>query len=500
MEGFQESNFFQTHGINKHFPGVHALKDVSLGIEKHQIHAIIGENGAGKSTLMNIFMGVHQPDSGTIYFKGEKITINSPIDAQRIGIGIVPQELNLVPHMSVAENITLGSYPKKLNGLIDKKLQIDIAKKAIANLDDRIDVTKKTYELSTAQQQMVQIAHVLTLGAEIIIFDEPTASLTKTESDHLFKLIMRLKSEGVAIFYISHRLEEIIQLADIVSVLRDGKYVITLDARRTSKQEMVNHMVGREISSTILAREYDLQGKKPVLEVDNLTKKGEFENVSFILHEGEILGLSGLVGAGRTELALAVYGYSKPDQGVIKVYDRKVEHKHPKDAIKNDLAYIPEERRRQGIFPELSVAENMAMPRLKDYVKRGRIVTKSIAQDVRQFIDKLNIKIASQNQRIKNLSGGNQQKVIISRWLLVGSKILILDEPTRGIDVNAKLEIHQLLRALTEKGLSILLISSEMEEVLSLSDRILVMHEGHAKGLVNAKDSTQESLLQIALS
>ena len=500
MDGPIQTEFFFTKGINKYFPGVHALKDVSIGIEKHQVHAVIGENGAGKSTLMNIFMGMYQPDAGDMYFKGKKVTIASPVDAQKLGIGIVPQELNLVPNMSVAENITLGAYPLRSSGLIDKNRQIEIAIKAISTLDARIDVRQKARVLSTAQQQLVQIAHVLTFGAQIIIFDEPTASLTTTESEHLFKLIGRLKEEGAAIFYISHRLDEILLLADTISVLRDGKHVGRLDARNTSKQEMVNLMVGREIVSTLESREYNTENRKPVLEVCGLTRKGEFEDISFTLHDGEILGVSGLVGAGRTELAMAVYGYTKADHGSVKIFDKVVAHKHPNEAIANNLAYIPEERRQQGIFPELSVAENMGMPKLKDYLKRLGIDFKALSADVQEYIGKLNIKVSSQSQKIKNLSGGNQQKVIIARWLLAGSKILILDEPTRGIDVNAKEEIHQLLRTLTENGLSILLISSEMEEVLNVSDRIVVMHEGKGKGIVKAKESTQESLLQLALS
>ncbi|MFA7109751.1 MAG: sugar ABC transporter ATP-binding protein [Sphaerochaetaceae bacterium] len=491
-----------TQGIKKTFPGVKALDDVSIAIEKGQIHSIVGENGAGKSTLMNIFMGIHHPDKGKILYNGKEIIINSPIDAQKVGIGIVPQELNLVPHLSVSENINLGLLPTKgkVFTLVDKKKQDIIAKNAINQLNPDIYINAMADSLSVANQQLVQIARVLAFGAQIIIFDEPTASLTGKETDNLLEIIKKLKSNNVAIFYISHRLEEVMLISDKISVMRDGSLVSSFKPSQININGLVDEMVGRKITKTENNRNYDVKENPVVLEVKDFSRKNEFKDINFTLHEGEILGISGLVGSGRTELALSIFGKTKPDKGEISVNGKKVVINHPRNALDLGVAYVPEERRVLGIIPLLSVEKNMSLSRLSYYFKKGRINDNLIKSDVLKYIESLGIKVSSTKQRIKNLSGGNQQKVIIARCLLSNCKILILDEPTRGIDVNGKQEIHDLLRFLTTKGYSIIVISSEMEEVLDLSDRILIMHEGIKKGEVLSKQATQEKIMQIALT
>lgn len=492
----------KTRNINKSFPGVKALTDVSISIHPGEIHSIIGENGAGKSTLMNVLMGIYQPDSGEIFFENKEITVSSPFYAQKMGIGIVPQELNLVPDMSVSENIVLGMFPLKkgLLPVVDKVKQNQISREAIAKLNPNIDIHSKANKLSVANQQLVQIARVLAFGAKLIILDEPTASLTEKESQQLFRAIQDLKKDNVAIFYISHRLEEIMMLSDSISVMRDGCLIETIKPSETTIKQLVNSMVGREIKSEQKQRAHSKEDRPVILEVKGLTRKDEFKNINFVLHEGEILGISGLVGSGRTELANAIFGKTSPDEGEIVLRGEKVVHKHPYDAINNHMAYVPEERRQMGIIPLLDVAKNMSLSHLSHYFIHGRIKDKEINRDVYKYINTLGIKLSSINQKIRNLSGGNQQKVIIARCLLAQSNIIILDEPTRGIDVQAKQEIHDLLSEITKTGVSIIVISSELEEILNISDRIMVMHEGLKKGEILTSEANQEKIMQIALT
>jgi ABC-type sugar transport system ATPase subunit len=487
--------------IYKHFPGVQALSDVSASLYEGEVHAIIGENGAGKSTLMNIIFGVIQPDSGDIFRDGEKVIIHRPVDAQKIGIGIVPQELNLVPLLSVMENVTLGMAPCKIEGvMLDWKGIERKAKQALEQIGEFIDPRAIVADLSTAQQQLVQIARALAFGAKILIFDEPTSSLTLQETESLFKVIKNFQQQRGAVFYISHRLEEILEIADRVTVLRDGCKVTELDARATNLHEMVKCMVGREIEEAKRTSVFNPSDKQIVLKVENLSRANEFREISFELRAGEILGLAGLVGAGRTEFVKCLYGDTIPDFGTIYIHSQKVFYKSPKDAIKGSLAYVPEERRQLGLFPILSVTENMTMPILQRLSRFFRINKKREISYVQEYVQKLDIKTSHIRQQIKNLSGGNQQKVILARWLLTGSKILILDEPTRGIDVNAKAEIHHLLKNLVNQGLSIIFISSELQEVIDIADRIIIMHEGNLKGEVLANQTNQEEVLRIALS
>jgi ABC-type sugar transport system ATPase subunit len=487
--------------ISKRFPGVQALSDVSVSLYEGEVHAIIGENGAGKSTLMNIIFGLIQPDSGEIFRNGQKVTIHRPIDAQHIGIGIVPQELNLVPLLSVMENITLGMAPCKISGMIlDWKRMETQAKQALEQIGEFIAPQAIVADLSTAQQQLVQIARALAFGAKILIFDEPTSSLTLQETENLFKVIKKFQRQGGSVFYISHRLEEILEIADRVTVLRDGWKVKELDAQATNLHEMVKYMVGREIEEVQRSAVFAPTEKQVVLKVERLSRAGEFREITFELHAGEILGLAGLVGAGRTELVKCIYGDTTPDTGSLSIYSKRVFYQSPREAISDNLAYVPEERRKLGIFPLLDVRENITMPILSKLTRFLRIDRQRERAYVREYIQKLDIRTPHIYQQIQNLSGGNQQKAILARWLLTGCKILILDEPTRGIDVNAKAEIYNLLRNLVAQGIAIIFISSELQEVINIADRILIMHEGNLKGEVLARQTSQEEILRIALS
>lgn len=500
MKEINTETILEVKNISKHFPGVQALREVSLSLREGEVHAVIGENGAGKSTLMKIIFGLLQPDAGEIHYNGQQVVIDNPITAQRLGIGIVPQELNLVPQLTVAENILLGMVPKKRFGLIDwNKMQRDAAA-ILEMVGEVIDLKRKTAELSVAQQQIIQIARAMAFGARVLIYDEPTASLTQKETEGLFKIINSFVEKKGSVFYISHRLEEILRIAHRITVLRDGCYITELDPKRTTTDEMVHYMVGREIKKAKrTARSFTVE-KTPVLEVDNLTRYGEFSGISFQLYPGEILGIAGLVGAGRTELVRCIFGETQPDEGTIKIHRKEIKHPSPIKSIKNGVGFLPEERRKLGLFPVLSVSQNMTMSTLGKYTKWGRINQRREAVDVNKYIDELKIKTPHSRQLVKNLSGGNQQKVILARWMLTGCKILILDEPTRGIDVGAKAEIFQLLQEMVAQGYAVIFISSELQEVIDYADRILIMHEGRLKGEVKGIETSQEEIMRIALS
>ena len=501
MNNKKNNIVLEAKNIYKDFPGVHALTDVNIDLKQGEVHAVIGENGAGKSTLMNIIFGLIRADKGEVFRNKIKVDINSPIIAQELGIGIVPQELNLVPLFSVKENIFLGMAPSKMNRLvIDWKTMTKKTKDILAQIGEDIDPQKILYKLTTAQKQLVQIARALAFGAEILIFDEPTASLTLKEAKELFDKIERFKSQGGSVFYISHNLEEILKISDRVTVLRDGKKIKTLNTKELNKQEMIMYMVGSKIEEVTKQVSYNYKDKAVVLKVENLSRKNEFHNISFELYNEEILGIAGLVGAGRTELVRCIFGDARPDSGFIYINSNNIYLKSPGDAIRNKIAYLPEERRSMGIFPQLSVKENMSMPILNKLIQLFFINRKKEEEYIQEYINKLNIKTPNLNQLIKNLSGGNQQKAILGRWLLTKCKILLLDEPTRGIDVKAKAEIHNLLKILTKQGVSIIYISSELQEVINISDRILVLHEGKFKGEIKSSCANQRKILEIALS
>jgi ABC-type sugar transport system ATPase subunit/ABC-type sugar transport system substrate-binding protein len=491
--------FFEVRNISKSFLGTQALKNVSLSVRAGQVHAVIGENGAGKSTLMNIISGKMQPDSGELLRDDKALHFRSPQDAHRAGIAMAPQELSLCPHLSVAENIVLGNQIGSF--AINSKATQRLAEEHLAEIDDRIDPRRKVGELSAAAQQLVQITRATATHADILIFDEPTASLTDREAKSLFAFISRFRERGGAIFYISHRLDEILEYGDRISVLRDGAYITELDPRQTNKDEMVRHMAGRQVNrSALRSLAAGSQVGETVLKVQGLTRKREFETVSFELRRGEVLGVSGLIGSGRTELAKCLFGLHPADAGQVFIDGRKMGFRGPADAIKNGLVYLPEERKKEGIFPLLSVRENLCVAAFEQFKRFLGLDRRRMVDRTRENIRRIGIKTPGSEAPIKNLSGGNQQKVIIARWLLKKCRILILDEPTRGIDVRAKFEIQSFLRELTKEGLSIIYISSEMEEVLDVSDRIMVMHLGQVKGFVDADQATQEELLGVAMS
>ena len=496
----------EVRSISKSFPGSQALDKVSLGIKCGEIRALVGENGAGKSTLMNIVMGLIAPDSGVILRSGKEVEIDSPLTAQHLGLGMVPQELNLVPHLSVHENINLGALPtRSWNLRIDWKAARRRAEDILGRIGGHINSRDKVSDLSMAQRQLVQISRALVFDAKIMIFDEPTASLTYNETERLFGLIRAFREGGGSVFYISHRLEEVRDLTDTITVLRDGRKVADLVTADTSVKELIRHMAGRDVEGITRGGGGTLG--ESVLKVEHLTREGEFEDISFELRQGEVLGFAGLVDAGRTELMRCICGDNRSDSGEVHYADkpgqlRKVLFSHPAEAIKAGLAYVPEERRNLGIIPQLDVMENMAMPSLPAFSRCGlSLAYPQIRKASQGYVAEMGIKTSGLRQCIQNLSGGNQQKVIIARWLMKGCRILILDEPTRGIDVNAKSEIYSLLRSLiAEKDMSIIVVSSELQELLDVTDRIIVMHEGVMRGeVIPDASTTQEQILRHAL-
>lgn len=491
---------FEARNVSKSYGVVEALKGVSIGIGEGEVHAIIGENGAGKSTLMSIFCGKVRPTAGALHRAGHQVVFGRPLDAQRVGISIAPQEINLVPDLTVSENIMLGAHETS-GMMIDWKKTRRNAVAHLMEIDESIDATTKVFRLSKAQQQLVQIARAAATSARILILDEPTATLTSRETEKLFAYIRKFKAGGGSIFYISHRLDEILELSDRISVLRDGTFVGELDPRTTTRDEMVRSMAGRIVGRGQSTPQTDSHMHEVVLRVEGLSRQGEFENVSFELHRGEILGVSGLVGAGRTEVAKCIFGLSRADSGTVELFGERIDNRTPRDCIAKGLVYLPEERKQEGIFPLLSITENMCMPSLDRFSSALYLRNADMAREVEGFVERLRIKLGATRDPITSLSGGNQQKVIIGRWLMQNSRVLIMDEPTRGIDVAAKFEIQNELRRFTDKeGLSIIFISSELEEVLDVSDRIMVMHEGKVKGIPASASVTQETLLQLAMS
>lgn len=484
--------------IVKTFPGVKALNNATFDLRPGEIHALIGENGAGKSTLMNILMGIYHPDSGKIVIQGNDQEIHSPVEAISLGISMVPQELSLVPSATVAENLFLGNEIKFRSGLIDWQKTRKQAKKLLDDLGVAISVDTIVDTLSVAYQQLVQIARSLATGANVLIFDEPTASLTAAEVETLFKIFKKIRNDNKSIVFISHHLEEIIQITDRITIMRDGNVVHCGDTKDITIDEIIMLMANRQ-DVQIEKHRGRVIGDKPILSVRNFSRTGEFSDVSFDVYEGEIFGIGGLVGSKRTELINAIFGLSKKSSGEIIFKGNPIDIKSPDQAISYGIGYLPEERRRDGIFPILSVRENLSITLYEKIRSFFGINFYNLEKITAEYIKKLKIKTPSGATEIKNLSGGNQQKVILSRWLARNIDLLILDEPTRGIDVNAKFEIYELLKDLSDKGLTILIVSSEHEELLSLTDRIMVMHEGQSKGILNTSETKQEDILMAAL-
>ena len=491
-------SLLEMRDIHKSFPGVHALKGVDFDVRPGEVHALAGENGAGKSTLMHVLAGVYPPDSGTILFDGcHGITIENEHAAQNLGISIVYQERSLVGSLSVAENIFAGRHPVGRFGVIDYR---ELSSRAVRILDQLglgMDPRTLVDRLSPAEQQMVEIAKALSVNARLLIFDEPTSALTETETEALFRVIGQLKSEGVGIVYISHRLEEIFRIADRVTVLKDGECRGTLAVSETTSDALISLMVGRKMLSNLKPREKTPESNRIVLEVRHLSDRDLVRDVSFSLRAGEILAFAGLAGAGRTELALAIFGAIPNVSGEVLVEDRPVRISSPEDAISVGLGYLPEERRESGLFLDMSVAMNIAAARL-DYFGNWWQNDRKIAAVADEYRAKLKIATPSIRQDVRKLSGGNQQKIVLAKWLLLNPKVLIVDEPTRGIDVGAKAEVHKLLFDLARQGTGIMLISSELPEVLAVADRILIMRSGRITGELDARDATEEAILRYA--
>jgi len=495
-KSMSENDILIMENISKSFPGVKALSDVELTVRKGTIHALMGENGAGKSTLVKILDGIYTPDSGQVTFQNQTVTIDTTHTALKLGISMIHQELSPIPYMTVAENIFLGREPLGKYGLIDKrKLNAD-TKSLLDRLEIDIKPTSIMKDLSVANTQMVEIAKAISYDASLIIMDEPTSAITEREVAHLFSMIRSLKAKGVTVIYITHKMDEVFQIADDITVLRDGKHVATVSASQTNKNRLITMMVGRELTE-MFPKEYAPIGET-VLSVHNLTRDGIVEDVSFDLRRGEILGIAGLMGAGRTEVIEAIFGIHKLDAGEIIINGKKTQINTPADAIKNGMALLTEDRKLTGILGVLPVRDNMMIASLSNYEKRGFLDRRLIDATCKEEKGRLDIKTPSMDQLIKFLSGGNQQKVLVSRWLLTSPDILILDEPTRGIDVGAKAEIHKLMSKLAQDGKAIIMISSELPEILGMSDRILVMHEGKVGGIFERKDATQESIMQAA--
>ena len=485
-------------GIVKSFGPVKALKGVDFDLRAGEVHALMGENGAGKSTLMKVLTGIHDANEGTIHYNGKQVAYSKPKEAMEDGIVIVHQELNMMNHLTVAQNIFIGREEFRHNLLIDDGASIKKAKKLFDLLKLDINPTEKVGNLTVGKQQMVEIAKALSMDAKVIVFDEPTAALTESEINELFVIIDDLRAKGVGIIYISHRMDEIARITDRVTVMRDGEYVGTVNTKETTKDEIIAMMVGRTIYEDPKAASAVADDAPVVLEVKNLNAGSSVKDISFQLRKGEILGFSGLMGAGRTEVARLLFGADKKESGTIFVNGKEVTINSPQDAIREGIGYLSEDRKRFGCIVDMTIADNTVMTNLDKYIKGGLINDGEIVKVSDKFVKQLRTKTPSSKQLVRNLSGGNQQKVVIAKWLEQNSDILIFDEPTRGIDVGAKSEIYTLMNALVAQGKSIIMISSELTEILRMSDRIVVMCEGRKTGELDISQATQERILALA--
>ena len=485
--------------ICKSFPGVNALQNVDFQLKAGEIHALLGENGAGKSTLIKVLGGIYHPESGEIFIDGNQVTITDVKSARDNGISIIHQELVLVPHMTIAENIFLGREPLGAFG-VDMKTMNSEAQKMLDNFDVKLDSDTLIADLTIAQQQMVEIVKAISFNCRILVMDEPTSSIADKEVSALFAIMHDLASKGVGIIYISHKMSEIFDVCDRVTVLRDGQYVGTRDVSATNKDDLVSMMVGRELN------QYYVRDFKPSDEVvmkcehisDGLKAHSRVKDVSFELHRGEIRGFSGLVGAGRSETMECIFGLMKGSSGKVILEGKEVKIRSAVDAMKYGLAFVPEDRKLDGLYHVQSVAFNSTIEVLGEIIKNLHVNAKREAEITQEFVDKMNTRTPSLEQVVSNLSGGNQQKVMIGRWLATSPKILILDEPTRGVDVGAKAEIYEIMNELTKQGVSIIMISSELPEIINMSDRVYVMYEGNITGCLEQEDISQESIMKLA--
>ncbi|SFP84039.1 sugar ABC transporter ATP-binding protein [Salibacterium halotolerans] len=486
--------------ISKTFPGVKALDNVELKVQKGEVHALIGENGAGKSTLIKVLAGIHGADEGGKYlFEGEKADIQEPMDATLKGMSIIYQDLSLFPNLSVAENIYIGRDSKKKPWTkINWKSMKKLANKALAELDMDIDLNKKVELLSIAQQQMIEIARALAFDSKLIVMDEPTSSLSSGEVEKLYNVIDKLKERGISVIFISHKLKELFRVSDRFTVLRDGQYVGTYDVNEIDEQGLIKKMVGREVVYET-NKEKAETGEK-LFEISSFSKEGNFKDIDLTLHRGEILAITGLVGSGRTELAQSIFGITKNVQGEMWLKGEELKISSSEDAVKKGIAYVPEARQTQGLVLEQSVINNMTLPIIDTLRNKLKLIDRNVEKNLTdQYIKSLDVRPAIPELTADKLSGGNQQKVVIGKWLSAQPKLLIIDEPTNGIDIGAKTEIHKLLRRMVNEGIGVIMISSELPEVLSVSDRILVMSRGRIAGEMNTVDADQEEIMKLAL-
>ncbi len=485
--------------ITKTFPGVRALDNVSMKVISGEVHALVGENGAGKSTLIKILAGVFRPDGNKSVIKiaGEEVELNNPIIAQECGVSVIYQEFNLLPYLSVTENIFLGRLPTKKSGIIDWKKANSNASEILLSLNLDIDPRTFLKDLSVAQKQIVEIGKALSLNARIIIMDEPSAVLAGEELNYLFEVIRSLKERGITVVYISHRLDEIFEIADRATVLKDGKLVGTLKIQDAEKSELIEMMIGRTLDETF-PKSSNGTGKK-ILEVKNISTKNLINNVSFILHKGEVLGIAGLVGSGKTELARALFGVDSLTNGQIIIDEKTVKNIDPKKAVELGIGLVPEDRKSQGLVLKLSIKKNITLPVLKFFTKIGLIKKNLEIKYVKDHMQALEIKAPGINTVVQQLSGGNQQKVVVAKWLGTNPNVFILDEPTRGIDVGTKKEMYNIIRDLAEDGAGVIMMSSELLEILGMSDRILVMHQGEIAGELKSDEASEERILRLAI-
>ncbi|HVQ40332.1 MAG TPA: sugar ABC transporter ATP-binding protein [Pyrinomonadaceae bacterium] len=497
MESHPITSVLEMRHIRKTFPGVVALDDVDFELRPGEVHILLGENGAGKSTLMKILSGAYQKSAGQIALDGAEVEIKNPKHAQTLGISTIYQEFNLIPHLSIGENIFLGREPARIPGLIDQRSIFKEATRALNGLGLTLNPRRLVKELRVAEQQMVEVAKALSLDARILIMDEPTAALAEHEIQELFATIRTLKAKGVAIVYISHRMEELFEIGDRVTVLRDGRSVGTYDVKGISKTELIRLMVNRELTD-LFPKEKAVRGAE-VLRVEGLSSRTGLKDISFTLHQGEVLGIAGLLGAGRTELARAIFGVDKITSGTIYINGVAQRIGSPRAAINSGVGFLTEDRKAQGLVLPLSVKENLCLSSVDKFSSWGVMKPNEEQVAADRYVKELRIRTPSLDQKVVFLSGGNQQKVVLSKWLCSQAEVFIFDEPTRGVDVGAKTEIYQLMNRLTASGVAIIMISSELLEVLGMSDRILVMREGRVTGEFSAEEATSEKVLQCAL-
>lgn len=487
-------NLVEMTGMRKSFFGVEVLHGVDFKLKPGTVHALMGENGAGKSTLMKILAGAHASDGGEVKIDGQAVDIASPSKALAAGIAMIHQELSGVAEMTVAENVFLGREPTVM-GFLDKKKLHTMTEETLRGLGIEINPKVKMKHLRVADQQMVEIAKALSQNARIVIMDEPTATITATEVENLFGIIEALKTRGTGIIYISHRMDEIFRISDEITVLRDGENVSTWNADEVNPDQLIKSMVGRELTEQFPKVEAELG--EVALEVENLSRKKQYENISFFLRKGEILGIVGLVGAGRTELMHSLFGLTRPDRGKIRLFGEEVTIKSPRDAISKGIAYVTEDRKGEGLVLPMGVDQNITLPSLKLFTKAGIVQYIKEGVAVNEHIGALQIKVQNKRQKVKALSGGNQQKVVLAKWMLTEPKIIILDEPTRGIDVGAKAEIYRIMCEYVARGCSIIMVSSEMPEAMGMADRIIVLSNQKISGEIQRKDFLQETIVQM---